>query len=295
MNRKYLRGVKDGMPIALGYVSVSFAYAVQAVGQGFPFWFPILVSATNFTGTGQFAGTNLIAAGANFGLLLATMLIINIRYTLMSLSLSQKMGSGFPLWQRAVLAFGVTDENYAVAIRQPKQLTFSYLIGLMSCSFFGWVGGTALGAGLSSLLATVLTSEVGATYYQLLMSALNIALYAMFVAIIIPPARDDKSILLLVILSVGASCLFYFIPVLANLPAGLEIILCSIFCTAVLAFLFPKKEETSAENAAQSNGAFSENASSDTPSDSEKKSAAITDDASAANSADTDKAEGGRK
>lgn len=241
---KFTKGMKDGLPIALGYLSVSFAYAVQAVRQGFPAWFPILVSATNFTGTGQFAGTNLIAAGASLAVLVATMLVINIRYTLMSFALAQKMGPGFPLWQRAVLAFGVTDENFAVAIRQPQKLTFSYLIGLMSCSFCGWVGGTAVGAGVSKLLFATLAQGAGQAYYDMLMSALSIALYAMFVAIVIPPARDDLRVFFLVALSVAASCLFYFVPVLADLPAGLNIILCSIVCTAVIAFLFPHEENS---------------------------------------------------
>lgn len=235
---KFTKGLKDGLPVALGYLPVAFAYAIQAVDKGFPFWFPILVSGTNFTGTGQFAGTNLIAAGASLGLLFATMLVINIRYCLMSVSLSQKTGD-FPLWQRAVVAFGVTDENYAVAIRQPQKLTFPYLLGLMGCSFAGWLGGTALGAGLSEVLAAVLSGETGQTYYAMIMSAFGISLYAMFVAIIVPPARGDRRLLLLIVLSVGASCLFYFIPALHSLPAGVDIIVCSLACTALIARLFP--------------------------------------------------------
>ena len=110
----FVRGLKDGLPIALGYMPVAFAYAIRAISQGFPAWFPILISATNFTGTGQVAGTDLIAAGANIGLLFATMLIINIRYTLMSVSIAQKLEPNFSLWKRAVISFGVTDENYWV-------------------------------------------------------------------------------------------------------------------------------------------------------------------------------------
>ena len=215
---KFMRGVKDGIPIALGYVSVAFAYGVLAREHGFPLWFPILVSLTNFTGTGQAAGTDLIAAGAGILELFTTMLIINIRYTVMSLSLSQKMGEGFPLWQRLVVAFGVTDENFAVAVRQPNKLTFPYLSGLIACSFFGWVSGTVLGA------------------------ALGIALSAMFVAIIVPPARENKSILFLVLLSVAASCAFYFIPYLDRVPSGWTIILCSVVCTALVSLLFPHAE-----------------------------------------------------
>lgn len=239
---RFTNGLKDGLPIALGYVSVAFAYAISAMSAGFPAWFPVLVSFTNFTGTGQFAGTNLIAAGAGVLEIAATMLVINIRYTLMSVSLSQKLDSGVKLWQRSVLALGVTDENYAVAIRSPKRLNFSYLSGLMLCSFCGWVGGTALGALLGDILP------------EALMNALGIALFAMFVAIILPAARDDKKVLLLVALSTAASCLFYFTPVLDRLSDGWVIIICSVVCTAAVAFLFPKKEDD-AENAPVSNTA----------------------------------------
>ena len=240
---RFSRGLRDGLPIALGYVPVAFAYAMGAVAQGFPPWFPILVSATNFTGTGQFAGTNLIAAGASLAVLFATMLVINIRYALMSVSIAQKLDGNFPLWKRLIVSFGVTDENYAVAVQQPNKLNFPYLMGLMSCSFAGWLGGTALGAGMSALLAVLLAGETGAAYYTMLMSALGIALYAMFVAIVVPPSRDDKRVLLLVAMSVAASCLFYFVPVLKDLPAGLEIIVCSVVCTAILSFLFPRDED----------------------------------------------------
>ena len=240
---RFSRGLKDGLPIALGYVPVAFAFAIRAVDQGFPAWFPILVSATNFTGTGQFIGTDLIAAGASLAVLFATMLIVNIRYALMSVSLAQKLNGNFPLWKRAVLSFGVTDENYAVAVRQPGRLTFPYLTGLMGCSFCGWLGGTALGAGLSTLLAQVLTGKTGELYYGMIMSAFNISLYAMFVAIVIPPARDDRRVLLLVGMSVAASCVFYFVPALQKLPEGLEIVICSIVCTVIVALAFPHVPE----------------------------------------------------
>ncbi len=256
---RFTRGIKDGLPIALGYMPVAFAYAIRAVDQGFPVWFPILISASNFTGTGQFIGTDLIYAGASLAVLFSTMLIINIRYALMSISLSQKMGGGFPLWQRILISFGVTDENYAVAIRQPNKLSFPYLMGLMCCSFSGWLGGTVLGAGLSSLLASVLTGETGSVFYEIIMSAFNISLYAMFVAIVIPPSRDDKHVLLLVLMSVGLSCIFYFVPLLQKLPEGLEIIICSIVCTVIIALLFPHPLEE--QNLEQSkNPAFSSEA-----------------------------------
>lgn len=243
---RFTRGLKDGLPIALGYVPVAFAYAIRAVDQGFPLWFPILVSGTNFTGTGQFAGTNLIAAGAGIAVLLFTMLVINIRYALMSVSISLKLDGHFPLWKRMIVALGVTDENYAVAMRQPKKLNFPYLMGLMGCSYAGWLGGTALGAGMSALLSALLTGDAAA-WYDILMSSFNISLYAMFVAIVIPPARGDKKVLLLVALSIAGSCLFYFVPVLHSLPSGVDIIVVSVVCTAILALLFPRRDEEDSE------------------------------------------------
>lgn len=228
---KFTRGVKDGIPIALGYLSVSFAYAVLAREKGFPVWFPILVSLTNFTGTGQAVGTDLIALGASFLELFTTMLIINIRYVVMSLSLSQKL-EGFPLWKRFIIAFGVTDEIFGVAIQQPKKLTFKYLLGLIFSSFFGWVFGTALGAVLGNIFPATL------------MSAFGIALSAMFVAIIIPPAKESKSILILVASSIALSCVFYFVPYLNKVPSGWTIIICSIICTSIISVIFPHTEQT---------------------------------------------------
>lgn len=228
---KFIRGVKDGIPIALGYLSVSFAYAVLAREKGFPLWFPILISLTNFTGTGQAIGTDLIALGASILELFTTMLIINIRYTVMSLSLSQKM-EGFPLWQRFIVAFGVTDENFGVAIQQKKKLTFKYLLGLICCSFFGWLLGTTLGAVLGDIFPATL------------MSAFGIALSAMFVAIIIPPTKESKSILILVAISIALSCVFYFVPYLNKVPSGWTIIICSIICTCIISAIFPHTEQT---------------------------------------------------
>ena len=251
---KFTRGLKDGLPIALGYVSVAFAYAVQAVNQGFPFWFPILISATNFTGTGQFAGTNLIAAGANLGILFTTLLVINIRYTLMSFALAQKTEDGFPLWKRAIVAFGVTDENFAVAVRQPHKLTFPYLMGLMSCSYCGWLGGTVLGAALSALLGRLLAGETGAQFYTMIMDAFSISLYAMFVAIIVPPARDDRRVLLLLAATITLSCIFYFVPALKALPSGVNIIVCSVVCTVIVSLLFPRKDEDETNNEEANDG-----------------------------------------
>ena len=150
----------------------------------------------------------------------------------------------------------MTDENYAVAVRQPHKLTFPYLMGLMSCSFFGWLGGTALGAALSTLLGKLLEDATGAQFYSMIMDAFSISLYAMFIAIIVPPSRDDRHILLLLAATIALSCLFYFLPVLKDLPSGVNIIVCSIVCTVAVSLLFPRTEkEDGSEERAQDGGA----------------------------------------
>ena len=232
----YKNGVKDGIPIALGYLSVAFAFGVICIEKGFPVWFPILTSFTNFTGTGQFIGADLLSQLVGYTELLATMIIINLRYSLMSISLAQKIGFDTPLWQRVIIAFGVTDENFAVAISKIKKPTFSYLMGLMNCSFLGWFGGTVLGALLGDI------------FPPSLMSAFGIALYTMFIAIILPPAKTDKPILILILISVLFSCIFYFTPYLKKLSSGWVIIIGSIICSAIISLIFPRKEQTQAQN-----------------------------------------------
>lgn len=229
----FANGTKDGLPIAFGYLSVSFAFGMVCIQKGLPAWAPIIISLTNFTGTGQFAGADLIAAGAAFAEIAITLLIINMRYLLMSLSLTQRLSDEFSLGKRLVIAFGNTDEIFAVAMRQQKTLTFAYMMGLIISAFSGWVAGTVLGVFASSFLPDIVRS------------ALGIALYAMFIAIIIPAAKDSKPVTKVVLISVIISCIFFFVPYLNMLSKGWVIIICGVVSSAVGAALFPveTKEE----------------------------------------------------
>ena len=227
----FSKGVHDGLPIALGYVSVSFAFGMICVQKGLPAWTPILISLTNFTGTGQFAGADLIAAGAAFAEIAFTVLIINMRYLLMSLSLSQKLEQRMPLIKRLAIAFGNTDEIFAVAIRQDGELNFTYMMGLILSAFSGWVLGTILGVFASSFLPDAVRS------------ALGIAIYAMFIAIIIPAAKMSKPITRVVLIAVLISCIFYYTPVLSSLSKGWVIIIGGVISSALGAFFFPLKEK----------------------------------------------------
>lgn len=227
----FKRGFKDGIPIALGYLSVSFAFGMLVISKGFPLWSPITISATNLTGTGQFVGAELISKSAGFAEIACSLLIINLRYVLMSLSLSQKLSPDITLFQRCVIAFGNTDEIYGVSMQQRGLLTYRYMCGIIFCSYLGWVGGTVIGALASDILPAFI------------LSALGIALYAMFLAIIIPPARTSKPILAIILLATAISCVFKYTPSLKGISSGWVIIIAGTVSSGILAFISPVKED----------------------------------------------------
>lgn len=227
----FRQGFTHGIPICLGYFSVSFAFGMIAAERGFPIIFPILISVTNLTGTGQFAGMELAAAGAAISEIAFTVLIINLRYMLMSLSVSQKFCGNYPMRKRLLTAFGITDEIYAVAVRQTDSLSPAYMAGLILCSYAGWVGGTALGAVCGSL------------FPESVISALGIALYAMFIAIIVPPASESKPVLLIVLGAAAVSCIFKYVPLLSHVSSGWVIIISGVSTAALGAWLAPDTSE----------------------------------------------------
>lgn len=237
MNKQELKeGIRDGMPICLGYISVSMAFGLTAVKAGMPVWAAVLISFSNLTSAGQFAGTNLLLAQSSYVELMITTFIINIRYFLMSLSVSQKLEEKFGLKERLIASFGVTDEVFAVSMQRRSELTFSYMFGLIITPVLGWTGGTIIGAVATSLLPEALTDAMG------------IALYGMFIAIIVPPAREHKSVLIAVLLAIAASYAFAYIPVLSELSGGWSVIIITIVVSAIAAWLFPIPEEKEREN-----------------------------------------------
>lgn len=221
-------GFKDGFPIALGYLSVAFAFGILAVKDGLPLWSPLLISLTNFTGTGQFVGVELIAAGSTVLEIAFTIFIINIRYFLMSLSLSQKIDESMPIWQRLVIAFGDTDEIFAVSMQKKETLNFKYMLGLILSSYLGWNLGTLIGAVANNALPMSVRN------------ALGIAIYGMFIAIIIPPATKFKPVAQVIIVSLIMSCIFRWLPILNKLSSGWVIIICGIISSALGAYFYPE-------------------------------------------------------
>lgn len=225
------KGITDGFPIFLGYFSVAIAFGVLAVQKGLPIWAPVVISLTNFSGTGQFAALDLLQACASMAEIACTIIVINARYFLMSVSLSQKLPADIRQWQRYIIAFGNTDEVYAVAMGQKLPLNFKYMLGLILCSFCGWVGGTIVGTFGGSIVPAAVSSAFG------------ISLYAMFLAIIIPPATESKSVAITILIAGFLCCLFYYTPGLNSLSSGWSIIISGVLAAAFSALKFPVTEE----------------------------------------------------
>lgn len=230
----FFRGMKDGIPICLGYVSVSFTFGMMATEGGLPVWIASLISMTNFTSAGQFAGTELILSGGLYLEIAVTTFIINIRYMLMSLSLSQRIDPRMPVWQRALLSFGNTDEVFAVAMQQRGSISASYLAGLILTPYLGWFAGTLAGGVATGLLPASAQS------------ALGIAIYGMFIAIIIPPSRKVRSIAFTVVVAMLLSCVLRWTPMLNRLSSGWAIIICAVIASALAALRYPVAEEETA-------------------------------------------------
>lgn len=232
MNKKeFKKGLQDGIPIALGYYSVSLAFGVTAVLEGLPPAAAILISLTNLTSAGQFAGVNLIVTGGTYIEMIISMIIINLRYMLMSISMSQKVAEKVTLPQRLAISFGITDEIFAVSMQYPHELTGSYMAGLILLPVAGWTGGTMTGALVTSLLPPLLSN------------ALGIALYGMFVAIVVPVAWEHRNVLFAVLCAAGLSCIFYYIPVFKVISSGWAIIIVTLLVSALAAWRYPIEQK----------------------------------------------------
>ena len=230
MKQNFLRGLKHGVPIGLGYLSVSFTFGMKAVADGLTPLQALLISMTNLTSAGQFAGLPLIIAQSSLIEAALTQFIINLRYALMSLSLSQKLDRDMNTPRRMFFSFANTDEIFAVASSQPGKVGHVYLYGLMLAPYIGWATGTLLGAVEGQLLP------------EFVRTALGIAIYGMFLAIILPPARKEHPVRVVVLIAVALSLCFRYIPMLSGVSSGFVIIICAVAASALGAVLFPVKE-----------------------------------------------------
>lgn len=231
MKSDFFKGMFHGIPIALGYLSVSFGFGIMAVKSGLSVLTAVIISAANLTSAGQAAAVGIIASGGAVIEMALTQFIINIRYSLMSLTLSQKLDKSFKLPQKLMASFGITDEIFAVAASRPKKLTPFYMYGLIITPFIGWTLGTFLGAWAGELLPTFIADAMG------------ILLYGMFIAIIIPPARKERKIIVVIAAAIVFSCGFKFL--LPSVSSGFAVIISAVAAALIGAFFFPveQKEE----------------------------------------------------
>ncbi len=231
----WLKGIKNGFPIFMGYVVVSFAFGINAEQAGLTAFEAVLMSATNLTSAGQFAALGIISASASYIEMAFTQLVINLRYSLMSSALSQKIDLKRSFLHRFVVAFGVSDEIFAVSVSTPNKLNPFYSYGLMSIAIPGWALGTLLGVLLGGVLPEIISS------------ALSVALYGMLIAVIVPPAKKSRVIAGIVLISMLLSTAFTLAPMLKTIPSGFRIIILTLLVAGVAAYFFPvgdKTEET---------------------------------------------------
>ena len=228
----FKKGLKDGIPICLGYLSVSVAFGVTAIQGGLSWLEAVMISLFNLTSAGQKAGLDIIIAGGSLLEISLSQLLINARYALMGISLSQKLDKKFTSPFRIVLGFAITDEIFAVASGQ-KVVSRLYMAGLAILPIIGWSGGTLCGALLGSVMPDIIQS------------ALGVALYGMFIAVFVPAAKQEKSVLAVVGIAVVCSTLMYYMPLLKEVSSGFAVIICTVIAATLGAILFPREEEES--------------------------------------------------
>ena len=223
--------MKAGVPVCIGYFSVAFGFGTMAIAQGLDVFQAVLISASNLTSAGQFAGLTVIASGAAILEIILTQVVINSRYVLMSLALGQRLGQRTGIIPRLVAAFFNTDEIFALGMAQGASLTASFFVGAGIIAAAGWISGTAIGAVAGSLLPATARA------------ALGVMLYGMFIAIVVPQAKPDRSFFACMVIALVFSCLFTWIPQLADISDGLAIVICTVAAAALSAVWFPVDEE----------------------------------------------------
>ncbi len=234
MKNNYLKGLKAGLPIGLGYLSVSITFGIMSINFGLNIWQAVLISLLTLTSAGQLAGIEVMRSPGMYIDMLICQLTINLRYSFMSISLSQKINDKFKGIYKWLLSFFITDEIFAVAISE-KEVTRSYFLGLSTLPYIGWGVGTLIGAVLGSVLP------------EFIMSALSIAMYGMFVAIIMPVIKGDIKAFFVVLMAIFLSILFYFVPYLSTVSSGITISICAVLSALIGAILFPIKEDNDNE------------------------------------------------
>jgi predicted branched-subunit amino acid permease len=231
-NKNYLQGIKDGIPIAMGYFAVAFTLGIAAKDMGMTIAQSGLMSFMLHASAGQFAAMTVIAEQAGYIAMIGAMFVINIRYFLMSCALSQKLNPNTPLWQRMLMSYFVTDEIFGISISVKGDLNPFYPLGAMSVGSPAWLIGTMLGCAVGNILPVSLSSAFG------------VALYGMFIAVIIPPSKESRTIAIVVIISMIASAVSTVMPILSTMSSGTKIIILTLVIASAAAIIKPVQPES---------------------------------------------------
>ena len=232
----FLHGMRDGIPIGLGYFAVAFTLGIYARNVGLTAVQATVSSLLTHASAGQYAGFSMIGRQAAMTEVVIMTLVINARYLLMSTALSQRFSPKTPFFHRLLIAFDVTDENFALAIMRPGYIDPAYIYGAYAVDLTGWAVGTALGIAAGNILPARVVS------------ALSVAIYGMFIAIIIPPARKNRIVGVLVVLSFAASFAFAAMPLFSGLSAGTKTLILTIAISGGAAALFPVRGDMEAQD-----------------------------------------------
>lgn len=230
----FLKGMKAGIPIAMGYFAVAIALGIAAVRAGVGAFAAAFASLLNNASAGEYIAFTLIAAGASYMELITMEAVANARYLLMSAALSQKLKEGTSTLKRLLLGFTVTDEIFGVSMMQEGYLNPYFTYGTFLVATTGWTGGTLLGA----LMGDILPASV--------VTALGVGLYGMFISVFVPEAKKNKTVALLVLVSFVLSAAFEYLPYISTLSSGLRVIILTVAISLGAALLFPIKEESDA-------------------------------------------------
>ena len=231
----FKKGLTDGLPIGLGDLAVSFSFGILAVASGLNIWQATLISMTNVTSAGQFAGLSIMVSGGSLIEMIISQFIINLRYSLMSISISQHIDKSMNLPRKLFFGEFHTDEIFAVGMGRPEKLNHKYFLGVIILPYIGWSLGTFLGAVCGEILPAMVTN------------ALGVALYGMFIAIIVPPMKHSWKVSVVVIIAIILSICFTYIPVLKNVSSGFAVIICAVTASLFGALVFPVKDEKEKE------------------------------------------------
>lgn len=227
----FKRGLQAGVPVAIGYISIAIAFGLLAKSAGIPDVITLLMSIVIFAGASQFIGVNLIVTGVMYWEIVLTTFILNLRHFLMTASLSQRIPDSASKKQLALLSYGVTDETFSVAsVQKEKELHPMYVIGLNLIAFSAWNFGTWIGVFFAAGLPEAIQNSMG------------IALYAMFIGLLVPSVKKSNPVVIIVLIAIAVSSFLYWAD-FVQLSEGWSIIISTMIAAGVGVMLFPAEEE----------------------------------------------------